>query len=261
MLGAVVDDADQPHGEGDRRVPVLVDDPVEVGVGDGAQGVGGGGERGVEVAAQVARPRPAPAAPRRRSCRSRGRRPAAAGRAARASRRPPRPCRSPKTPATCSSSPRVRCQTSHATVLVPGAGGVPSRSSGCRRAPGGRRLRTRPRESSRRSAVVAMASTLPPHAVIRPGPPRSDPARSRSRDTLSTRPERQRVVRFDCRRRQRPKVVACSPVRRRRPRASEARAPSPAATAAPRNTQATCSTAAPLSASVSVGSGSVATTP
>ena len=53
VLRGVVDDADQPHGEGDRRVPVLVDDPVEVGVGDRAQRVGGGVARRVEVAAQV----------------------------------------------------------------------------------------------------------------------------------------------------------------------------------------------------------------
>jgi len=50
---AVVDDADEAHGEGDRWVPAVVDDAVEVAVGHGAQGTGGGLPRGVEVAAQV----------------------------------------------------------------------------------------------------------------------------------------------------------------------------------------------------------------
>ena len=54
MLGAVVDDADQPHREGDRRVPALVDDPVEVGVGDAAEVATGGVVDRVQVSEQQA---------------------------------------------------------------------------------------------------------------------------------------------------------------------------------------------------------------
>ena len=88
VLVHLVDHADQPHAQGDRRIPPLVDHDVEV-VGLEPGEVGGGARRDrVVVARPAGRRRRGPDRPARASGRSRGRRPAAAARSGRPSRRP-----------------------------------------------------------------------------------------------------------------------------------------------------------------------------
>src|SRR3954468_24653419 len=52
VFQVVVGDADEPDGEGDGRVPALVDDPVEVGVRERAEEGGGALRDGVVVGDQ-----------------------------------------------------------------------------------------------------------------------------------------------------------------------------------------------------------------
>ena len=52
MLQIVGDDADQTHGQRDRRVPTIVDDPSEVLVGETIDELGRAGGHGGEVAGQ-----------------------------------------------------------------------------------------------------------------------------------------------------------------------------------------------------------------
>ena len=116
VLEAVALDAHQPHPGGDGRVPVAVDDPVELVLVDAGEVVGRR-PRDLAVVAREQRrgPRSAPRRPGRWCGRSRCRRCRSAGRSAPATA--PTPAAPRERPATWWSWTRARCQSSHPTGL------------------------------------------------------------------------------------------------------------------------------------------------
>ena len=122
VLRVVVEHADQPGAERDRRVPAVVDDPVEVVVAEAGEVVGGLLVDCCGVLDQQLRRSPGPGRPPRCSGRSRSPRGRTAGRTGPRSPARSTPARRPATSATWSSCTRSRCQTSQAMVLASAAG-------------------------------------------------------------------------------------------------------------------------------------------
>ena len=117
VLQIVGQHADQSHSEGDRRIPVLVDDAVEVVGGDTTEVLDRLLVHGVVVTDQQLGGCAHCRDVRLRYARSRSRRGRRAGRTDRPSRRHATTCVRSATSATWSSWMRVRCQTSQAIEL------------------------------------------------------------------------------------------------------------------------------------------------